>query len=512
MFENSNNEKNSSQKMLSSFNSNSNISTPNDEQKMDFKDLSDIYNNISNNEKTKINENDDNIEINNNKKENDELINIKEESKKTCNDTKLMYNPKDPLTDINTFKINQKLEGFDNIGNTCYMNSFLQILLHIPGFYLKLKEVKDEKKLNNKLINNIISLYEEQEKRLYLQNIKKYMGKINQSYAEYSQNDSQEFGIDLINELISLIKNDQNISDDDCFDETNNDILANKLKMKKELFNEYINKYHNKNNEIFLEKMFQFHESKLKIEEKENKIIEISNIYYETFLHIELVFPKNKNKKNYDLLDLFNYKYKFYDFNSENLNQIEKKIEIKSQILEEHNKLKEPKKLENNDTSTTINDENWFDTIKGYCKSIFSAIFSSCLKNKKPTDIEEKTNDLNYIYINKLASLPKVLIISIDRSILGQSLIDYKLNFKESLEISQFVDKDILDVNYVNYNLYAINECYGHTKESGHYYSYIKIAKNWHKFNDRSVTNESPSLSSKYVVGLYYIKEEGLND
>lgn len=32
--------------------------------------------------------------------------------------------------------------GFDNIGNTCYMNSFLQILFHTPNFLIELKKIK----------------------------------------------------------------------------------------------------------------------------------------------------------------------------------------------------------------------------------------------------------------------------------------------------------------------------------------------------------------------------------
>ena len=34
---------------------------------------------------------------------------------------------------ISNFELTKNI-GFKNIGNTCYMNSFLQILLHIPTF------------------------------------------------------------------------------------------------------------------------------------------------------------------------------------------------------------------------------------------------------------------------------------------------------------------------------------------------------------------------------------------
>ena len=43
---------------------------------------------------------------------------------------------------INYFCENFELEkiGFYNIGNSCYMNSFLQILLHIPNFLVNLRK------------------------------------------------------------------------------------------------------------------------------------------------------------------------------------------------------------------------------------------------------------------------------------------------------------------------------------------------------------------------------------
>jgi ubiquitin C-terminal hydrolase len=42
----------------------------------------------------------------------------------------------------------------------------------------------------------------------------------------------------------------------------------------------------------------------------------------------------------------------------------------------------------------------------------------------------------------------------------------------------------------------------------GHYYSYVRIKGIWYKFDDnKPVEKESPEYNSKYVVGLYYIKE-----
>ena len=104
--------------------------------------------------------------------------------------------------------------------------------------------------------------------------------------------------------------------------------------------------------------------------------------------------------------------------------------------------------------------------------------------------------------------MPKILIISINRAFLGKNFNDNIISYKERLNVKKFIDKDILKKEKTKYRLYAVNECLAHKKESGHYYSYIKINKTWYKFNDSLVSEESPNLSSEYVVGLYYIKDE----
>ena len=499
MIESSNDQNNSTEKNLSSLNLNTNISSQNNNNDIDFKESSNIINNINTEKHIEINENDNIIknDYNNNK----EII------KNDYDDNNLKSNlQNDQLTNTDTPNNthNKEFEGFDNIGSSCYMNSFLQILLYTPGFIMELKKINDENNLNNILIKNLICLYEEKNKKLYLENIKKYMGEINKSYGQYIQNDSQEFGIDLLNELISKIKNDKNNYDDDETYETINNITStNKSEIKKELFIKYKNKYHNK--QTILEKMFQFIESKLNITEQDSKLLTINNIFFETFLNVELVFPNNQNLSNYKLIDLFNYKYKFFKYDKI---QMEIKNEDNNSNIEEinDNKLNNQLNIENVNTSNEIDDISCLQKFKEKSKNFFNYLFSSCSKNSKNGD------DIKNISINRLASLPKVLIISINRALIGKSLINYNLIFNESLELNSFIDKDLLDDKIIKYNLYAINECYGHSKENGHYYCYIKISNKWYKFNDKKVIEEIPNFSSKYVVGLYYIKNDYLND
>ena len=64
--------------------------------------------------------------------------------------------------------------GLPNLGNSCYMNSFIQILLHSPNFIEILNENKDSNE--NTLIYNLKKLSTYPNNNVYLKNIQKIMG------------------------------------------------------------------------------------------------------------------------------------------------------------------------------------------------------------------------------------------------------------------------------------------------------------------------------------------------
>ena len=75
---------------------------------------------------------------------------------------------------INNFQTSYS--GFPNIGNSCYMNSFLQILLHTPNFI----SIIDQYNANNDdqgLLMNLYNLTIYPYNSIYLHNIKKNYGK-----------------------------------------------------------------------------------------------------------------------------------------------------------------------------------------------------------------------------------------------------------------------------------------------------------------------------------------------
>ncbi len=95
---------------------------------------------------------------------------------------------------------------FQNIGNSCYINQFLQILLHTPNFLRILNEYMDFKYDNDVyLIYNLRQISEYPYNSDY-KNIKKIMGKINPKYETYTPGDSQNFAIDLIDKYIKQEK------------------------------------------------------------------------------------------------------------------------------------------------------------------------------------------------------------------------------------------------------------------------------------------------------------------
>ena len=372
------------------------------------------------------------------------------------------------------------LFGIKNIGNSCYINSFLQILLRTPFFYENLKIVNNNENIS--LIKNLIELNNNSKKELIIKKIKILMSEVDETYKELIQNDSQDFGINLINYLIILLKG-ENSFDDEIDENTylkENIPILDLEKHKNGIFKNYLNKYYKKENEIFIEKMFQFHESKLLMEANANeqKIYEAKKIYFETSISIDLNFPK---KNDFSLEDLLSYRYPEF-----------------------HNFYKDYTKIDEQD------EFDW-DKIKEYVYRLYKTILDACLSNFKDTiDIGENDNNIRKniksFCFRRLASLPNILIISINRASVGKSLNNSFLSFKETLDLRDYIDEDIYQEKETQYTLYAVNERKGLIKNFGHCYSYVKIKNRWFKFDDDIYYEEKPNFNSKYVVGLYYIK------
>lgn len=203
-----------------------------------------------------------------------------------------------------------------NLLNDCYIVSFLQIMFHTPNFLRILKSWNLQKET---IIDYLIKVSEYPFNIKYFYKLKQLFSVINPDYSKPWPNDSQEFGIDLLNYLISqkkgIIQENDDISD----------FYSEKdfIKMKKLVLQNYISNYQKNKNE--LENLFLFNQ----IDIYYNKGSKNPNI--SSNLHLELTLPKYTN--GISLQNLVDQKY-CNDVTNNDKNIEYKRIIIKSKLID----------------------------------------------------------------------------------------------------------------------------------------------------------------------------------
>ena len=199
------------------------------------------------------------------------------------------------------YKEESPLMGLMNLGNTCYLNSVLQIFLNIKEMknifdlilsqgenYLNfLLNCKSEKViLFEEFINLLKGKYLDKKKTLIPKKFKSICGKFNENFAEYVQQDANDFYIFLLQSLHEGI----NIKTNNIYIE-NRDILNETIsETENELGNEYwANNI--RNNASYIYGLFtgQF-QSKLICQYCHKE-----KIKYETFSSLDLPIPEGNN-------------------------------------------------------------------------------------------------------------------------------------------------------------------------------------------------------------------------
>ena len=147
-----------------------------------------------------------------------------------------------------------------------------------------------------------------------------------------------------------------------------------------------------------------------------------------------------------------------------------------------------PLNLDDNDNEITIN-------------NLINKNFNEINVKYKCSKCKKVTNHLQKI---KICELSEYLILS--KQIDDNDSINIIIN--EELNLRQFVNINLCKDKMFSYELISIINHTGN-KDSGHYYSLIKINNNWFEFNDENVTQISkPNLNSNISYIMFYQKKK----
>lgn len=207
---------------------------------------------------------------------------------------------------ISDIYYNRKI-GLQNFGCTCYFNSFIQILIHIPGLIENLMDYKNSIQMNkNLLLYHLINFSESpSNENLYL--LRREFIRKNSDYKYYGQEDSQEFGSELLkiinNELAELNYFIGIWKLEDGFNMKNIQVKNVKKKLDR-LYNLMNNEGCDFKNQTIINYFFYYYETELII--CNNKIL---NFNYSGDIDNQLSFDKTGTSKDINLIDMLKKKY-----------------------------------------------------------------------------------------------------------------------------------------------------------------------------------------------------------
>lgn len=346
----------------------------------------------------------------------------------------------------NVTDITHNKRGLHNIGNTCYMNTCLQNLIHSTPFIHKLLTTYPHLKGNKPITTKFHSLCLSQTKTIsFPKDFLSAFSKNHFIYSGYSQHDTQEF----CRLLLEDISDELNVSTNKKYYKE----IKTKGKTKQQIKAEFDTVFRKRENSIIIDTFYsQFITSFQCLNTNKCEYIDYS---CQNMLDIPLRFPITRSTPSltYNRMYSLDTSYSLYSLLDEFFEEEVIDFELK------------------------------------------------CDKCKQKTKHKKTT---------RISQLPEILILSLQRFSHDYTTINRaQIAFENELDLSKYVDNDDNNNNNnikrtpTLYKLYGISNHTG-SFNFGHYYAYIKIKDEWYEFNDNHVYHHTMNYNSTTAYILFY--------
>ena len=379
-------------------------------------------------------------------------------------------------------KVERKKIGLQNIGATCYMNATLQCFLHIKefvGYFKKQKKktnvISDPKTLSYSFKTLIDNLWPEDtsKKETYYApyEFKEKISKMNPLFKGIAANDSK----DLINFIVMTLHEELNLLNDNASSSSGIIDQTNKQAVFQEFTQDFFQRYNSLASELFYG-----------INYNVTQCTECKTLLYNYQIYFFIIFPLEEVRKfvisnNNNMMN--NQMNQFNQFNQMQMNQFNQM---------QMNQMNQFNQMNQNNNINTVDINQCFEYDRRVClMSGDNAMF--CNVCQRSTNCNICTN---------LVYGPNILILILNRG-KGKEF-DVKLNFRENLDITNYVEEKSFGCKY---QLIGVITHLGESGMSGHFIAFCKdpFTFKWYKFNDAIVSPVEDFKKEVIDFGMPYL-------